>query len=161
MRTLIIGDVHGCADELDELLAAVDIDPQSDRIIFIGDLVNKGPKSRAVYERFRELNAMAILGNHELRLLQQAADRRERNGAYKDLKKEFGSKLFRTFIDDIRTWPSYIEEKDLLVVHAGIIPGRSPQRTSPEVLANIRTWDGGRERTPAENQSALVRFLSG
>ena len=142
MRTLIIGDVHGCIDELDEMLTVLDANPRKDRIIFIGDLVNKGPDSRAVYERFRELEAESILGNHEFRLLEQAADRRQRNGGYKALKREFGSKLFRTFLDDIRTWPSYLEEDELMVVHAGIVPGLHPKKTDPDVLVNIRTWDG-------------------
>lgn len=120
----------------------MDADPRTDRIIFIGDLVNKGPDSREVYKRFRELKAESILGNHELRILEQASDRRERNASYRALKSEFGRKLFKRFLQDVRTWPSYIEEKDLMVVHAGLVPGQSPAESSPHVLANIRTWDG-------------------
>lgn len=47
-RTIIIGDVHGCFDELQELLKKVNWEREKDRLVFVGDLVNKGPKSLEV-----------------------------------------------------------------------------------------------------------------
>jgi len=47
-RTIIIGDVHGCYHELAMLLREVDANPPSDRVLFLGDLINKGPSSRGV-----------------------------------------------------------------------------------------------------------------
>jgi bis(5'-nucleosyl)-tetraphosphatase (symmetrical) len=44
MRTIIIGDVHGCLDELKALINQLELTP-SDRLFFIGDLINKGPNS--------------------------------------------------------------------------------------------------------------------
>jgi predicted phosphodiesterase len=48
-RIIIIGDVHGCFDELQDLLVECDYNPNQDYLIFVGDLVNKGPKSIEVY----------------------------------------------------------------------------------------------------------------
>jgi predicted phosphodiesterase len=67
-RTIAIGDVHGCADELEELLEALNLKP-GDRVIQLGDLVNRGPDSRRVIQLARTYKIEAILGNHELRLL--------------------------------------------------------------------------------------------
>lgn len=65
MNTLIIGDIHGCYDELRDLLdkAALSSD---DQIIAVGDLVNRGPNSAAVLDFFRrQPNTRSIRGNHE------------------------------------------------------------------------------------------------
>ena len=64
-RTLVIGDVHGCSRELDDLIEKLEYNPKSDELIFIGDLINKGPDSKGVFERYQSWNAKAILGNHE------------------------------------------------------------------------------------------------
>lgn len=45
MRIIIVGDVHGCANELQSLLQACAYDAVHDQLVFVGDLVNKGPKS--------------------------------------------------------------------------------------------------------------------
>ena len=63
-RTVIIGDVHGCHNELEDLLDQIDVNPSVDNILFIGDLINKGPNSLAVVERYRSLQATSLLGNH-------------------------------------------------------------------------------------------------
>lgn len=47
-RLLLVGDVHGCLDELQQLLQEVDFKRGSDNLVFVGDLVNKGPKSAEV-----------------------------------------------------------------------------------------------------------------
>lgn len=63
-RTIAIGDVHGCLDELDELLRIVS--PTSDdKLVFLGDLVDRGPDPVGVVRRVRELKAPCVLGNHE------------------------------------------------------------------------------------------------
>jgi hypothetical protein len=68
-RLIAIGDVHGCADELEEMLDKI-APTVDDTLIFLGDLVNRGPATARVLERVRNLaNARSLLGNHELRLL--------------------------------------------------------------------------------------------
>ena len=67
-RTIAIGDVHGCAEEFEELLKRLELKPD-DRVIQVGDLVNRGPDSHRVIELAREYQVESIIGNHELRLI--------------------------------------------------------------------------------------------
>ena len=64
-RTLLIGDIHGCYRELKTLLDKVKFDPEADRLISLGDLVHKGPKSAKVLEFFYNNGHEVILGNHD------------------------------------------------------------------------------------------------
>ena len=79
-RIYAIGDIHGRADLLDELLAMIDADniargPSQVRLIFLGDLIDRGPDSKKVVERLMEVKARhplthILLGNHEEVFLQ-------------------------------------------------------------------------------------------
>jgi bis(5'-nucleosyl)-tetraphosphatase (symmetrical) len=64
MRIVVVGDVHGCLEEMDDLLLACEI-RQGDRLVFLGDLVDRGPDPIGVVRRVRELRAECLLGNHE------------------------------------------------------------------------------------------------
>lgn len=141
-RTIIIGDVHGCYRELASLLREVEVDPFNDRIIFIGDLINKGPSSRGVWDLFQSVNGTSIIGNHELSMLTILDGQPHRHVKYiDDLHRDFGGEL-DAFSAQVRRWPLWIEEPGLMLVHAGLEPGRHPEQTAPWTLVTIRTWDG-------------------
>src|SRR5690349_5249734 len=72
MRVLAIGDIHGCSRALDSVLSAVQPQPE-DRVITLGDYVDRGPDSAGVIERLLDLRRRCRLiplkGNHELMVL--------------------------------------------------------------------------------------------
>jgi len=72
VRTIVVGDVHGCLEELDELLRLVELRPGFDRLVFVGDLLDRGPDPVGVVRRARELRATSVVGNHEDRHLRWA-----------------------------------------------------------------------------------------
>src|SRR6187549_939461 len=67
-RSIFIGDVHSCAAELAELMAAVAV-TADDRVFFVGDLLSRGPDPLGVLQLFRALRARSAIGNHEQRLV--------------------------------------------------------------------------------------------
>jgi serine/threonine protein phosphatase 1 len=73
MRILAIGDIHGCSIAFDTLIAAVKLQP-NDKIITLGDYVDRGPDSKGVINRLMALHETgrltALRGNHELMMLQ-------------------------------------------------------------------------------------------
>ena len=121
MRRIFIGDIQGCRDELEELLAAVAFDPAADELQPVGDFVNRGPDSLGTLRLLRSLGARGVLGNHDLHLLQCASGKRVlRPGdtfqavlAADDCGDLLAWLARRPFI---RSWP------DLYLVHAGLNP---------------------------------------
>ena len=75
-RHLIVGDVHGCLDEVLELLGRVGFDPQADVLVCVGDVVDRGPKIRETLEYLFGLPSFqTVLGDHEDRLLRHLEGR--------------------------------------------------------------------------------------
>lgn len=71
MARYVIGDVQGCFDELQQLLADINFNPQHDQLWFCGDLIARGPKSLATLRFVKSLgqSAITVLGNHDLNFL--------------------------------------------------------------------------------------------
>lgn len=142
-RRLIVGDVHGCADELAELLFRFKFMPGHDRLYTVGDVVGKGPKVREALELLHQFGAVSVRGNHEQHLLDAAnlpaSKRTKRHESY--LASLGGERDL--WLSRIAAWPLYVEEPDLVIVHAGLEPGVVRlQDMRREVVTRIRTWDG-------------------
>lgn len=142
-RTIIIGDVHGCAVELDDLLRLLMVEP-SDRVYFVGDLVGRGPDSRGVLVRVRQLGAVAVQGNHERRLIEVhrggTLGRRARLGpAHRRLLLSFSDEDWQTMLE----MPLFVEiaAHRLAITHAGIDPSRTLAQQDPWVLTHLRSFD--------------------
>lgn len=123
MATFVVGDVHGCFQTFLALLRLVDFKPSDDRILFVGDLVNKGPDSlgmlRWAFEH-REI-AETVLGNHDLHLLRCAHGKREvKSGGGLDAVLDAPDSA------DLLGWltrrPFMREVDDFVVLHAGMLP---------------------------------------
>lgn len=145
MSDIVIGDVHGCLDELDELLRLV-YAPSRDRLVFVGDLVDRGPDSVGVVRRVRELGATCVLGNHDEWYVRCArhADTERHGGKTNPLRKnEVKYALYEQFSGDDLDWmtklPLYyrLDEKTV-VVHAGMRPGVPVEKQETRYLLRAR-----------------------
>ena len=139
-RTIAIGDVHGCADEFEELLNALELEPD-DRVVQVGDLVNRGPDSHGVLELVREYKIEAIMGNHELRLLRGHLEGR------KKLLKSYDSptikKLTKQDWKFLEALPKFIygANSDTVMVHGGFLPGLPWQSQDIDIVTRIQVID--------------------
>lgn len=136
-RTLLIGDVHGCNDELGELLKVALWTPE-DRLVLVGDLVAKGPDSQGVVQRCRELGALAVLGNHDAHLLGVHAGTSQKPH-HARLAQSMREEDW-AYLDQLPLWLDF-PELNCLVVHAGLIPTVELERQPRHVLLNIRSLD--------------------
>jgi hypothetical protein len=141
-RTVVIGDVHGCIDELDRLLAAVSHAPD-DRTIFVGDLVAKGPNSQAVVQRAREIGALTVRGNHDHGVLRCVHALRDGTTLEKAKPAHFkvASTLRDADVAYLERTPLFLDlpELGVWVVHAGVAQGVALQRQNEGHLMTMRS----------------------
>jgi hypothetical protein len=156
VRTIVIGDVHGCVDELSALLRACER-ASGDQVVLVGDLVAKGPDSRGVLALVRELGARSVLGNHDAHLLRVHSLQEHGAPATRPLKPETVALAASFSAEDwsqLAALPLWIEldEYDVLVVHGGIVPGIPLAKQDPDLLLNLRTIkkDGSGSRRPED-----------
>lgn len=119
-----IGDVHGCVDFLDALLARPEISDEPEcRLWFVGDLINRGPASAATLRRVMGLGerATVVLGNHDLRALALAAGS-VRPGRRDTLGDLFSAPDLDELLDWLRKRPLMHIEAGHVLAHAGIHP---------------------------------------
>ena len=123
---LLIGDIQGCCGALERLLSEYGFSPSRDRLVALGDLVNRGPASLQVLRRLRALEGSAqwVLGNHDLHLLAVAHGARKRHAG-----DTFGDILDApdrdAWIEWLRASRLALVESGWLCVHAGLAPGWS------------------------------------
>jgi diadenosine tetraphosphatase ApaH/serine/threonine PP2A family protein phosphatase len=144
-RTIVVGDIHGCYDELMALMEKVDLG-EKDRVVSVGDLITKGPKSKEVLEVFMtDPRFTTVIGNHDLAL------RRKWNGedielkpAQKEVHKELRDQkdAYTTFLNRL---PFTIDLGTHLVVHAGLRPNVELYSQTTGDMTRLRTLGPDRE----------------
>lgn len=128
---LIIGDVHGCFDELQDLIdqAMNRINCSDLFIIFVGDMLNKGPKNQEVVTYIRQLvakgKAVAVKGNHEESLLREYRNMQQIDNYVLPAKYTYLSTLTQEDFSYLQSLPYSltIPKINSIIVHAGMVPG--------------------------------------
>jgi hypothetical protein len=138
--TVIVGDVHGCTAELEELLEQLRFVEGRDRLVLVGDLVVRGPDSRGALALAKRLAARAVRGNHEERLLAWRRRTKPLGPEHERLARVLSEDEWR-MLEEMPFWVD-LPEHGVRVVHAGVVPGLPIEQTPPEALLKMRTLDG-------------------
>lgn len=141
-RTVVVGDIHGCREELEALLSLVRF-AEGDRLVSVGDTVVRGPDPGGVVRLLRSLGALAVRGNHEDRLLRRRAESKpvSRVRIAATMTQKTAVALEPEDFNWLAQLPYLLPlpEHDVVVVHAGIVPDVPLHRQKPRVLMNIRS----------------------
>lgn len=148
-RTIFIGDIHGHLQELTELLTLCEWNEETDRLIILGDLVDRGPNSIETVRWARENSVEVIRGNHDQKYLDiQAKEAWHKVNPGNELPNVLRSvdkmKIYRQMSQEDLTWisrmPHMIEIPNLnmIAVHAGFKPGITPEQNSFNSMMHIR-----------------------
>jgi Calcineurin-like phosphoesterase len=148
VRTIVIGDIHGCLDEALALVRRCGATADT-QVVLVGDLVAKGPSSAGVVQWARESGARAVLGNHDahaLRLRAGAPDPPERpRPDHVAVAQSLGPADW-AWLGALPLW-LWLEPADAgagaprthLVVHAGLVPGVPLEEQQRDNLLNLRS----------------------
>jgi len=140
-KTWVIGDLHSCLEEFNELLDLIDYKSSDVRIILVGDLYDRGPFHTETVRRCKELNLECVSGNHEQKFLKWLKNKGSRSDVYSKLSH------YDQFSDDdinyMMQMPLYIKipELNTVVVHAGVRQGVSLENQSVDDLCYTRFLD--------------------
>jgi len=141
-RVIAIGDVHGCIDELQDLLRECDYRP-GDLVVFLGDLVSKGPDSIAVVQMAREIGAIGVRGNHDFEVVRwhQAIKSGVDSPVVGSEHFHIANCLTTADMKWLYSLPWYISSPDLgaLFVHAGFVSGIRLGKQNPRLMMNMRS----------------------
>jgi len=140
-RTIVVGDVHGCRDELERLLELVRYD-ECDNLFFLGDLLSRGPDPLGVLAIMRRSGARGVRGNHDDDLLkwhaaQNAGDESARLGKAKRKLAEQLEPPDWAVLESLELWID-LTDHELRLVHAGVVPGLPMEAQPLEALLSMR-----------------------
>jgi len=145
-RTIVVGDIHGCFDELTDLLDLLKLQ-DDDRLIAVGDLIVKGPRNREVLDHLISDNRWSsVVGNHDRKIRQKLRGEpvrltREQRQALKQLQSNP-----QKYLDFLGSLPYTIDIGSHLVVHAGLRPGVALDKQMAADMTEIRTMGADPER---------------
>lgn len=149
MRTLVIGDIHGCLTALKTLVESLDLTPD-DKLITLGDYIDRGPDSKGVIDYLLDLktkhNVITLKGNHELMIAGARNDEEElhfwlMNGGITTAESFNADTLddipekYWDFLDDCLL---YYETADHIIAHAGLEPNTFLSEQTTDSLCWLR-----------------------
>jgi serine/threonine protein phosphatase 1 len=121
MDTIIIGDIHGCSYEFSTLLDKI-APTSDDRLVLLGDLLNKGPDPIGVLETFESLNCVCLLGNHEFDHLQWMKGRPPKPESIQT-RQMMPPGLYERYLQLANNMLLFFESLDLIAVHGALLNG--------------------------------------
>jgi len=142
-RTLYIGDVHGCADELEKIVDAFGFVRGKDTLYQTGDIINKGPDMLRALKFIQQNGILTVRGNHEEHLIRMMTtpqcDWTEKQCArFAKLPLED----WEYILAEVKNWPLWRDTPHALLVHAGLEPGKTRlEDMDPKVILSIRYWN--------------------
>lgn len=140
MKTILIGDIHACSREFSALLDLV-APGSSDRLILLGDLVNKGPDPTGVVRMVRSLDVICLRGNHENdHLSWQAGTTRPRRESVRT-RKMMKDSDYAAYLAMAARMPLSYENPDLIAVHGAVLPALPLSEQPAALLTGEETPD--------------------
>lgn len=141
MKQLVVGDIHGCYLEFQELLQSAGLS-EADEIISVGDIVDRGPDSPGVLNFFRTtLNAYAVIGNHERKHVR--AFRGEIKPALSQViaRQQIGEAEYPNACAFMDSLPRWIEIPEALILHGFFEPGIPVNQQREVVIVGTLTGE--------------------
>lgn len=171
MRTFVVGDIHGRCAQLLNLLDMLPRDPQTDTLVFLGDLIDRGADAPGCVEHIRKMcgenpeRVICLRGNHE-QMLMDFLDgnfsiwltpvtggertfeqytlhpvRLETEADMEEMRRLFAEKFPAEHLEFMQGLPFYYEDEHAIYVHAGLDEGKHPSESSPMSLLWLRDMD--------------------
>ncbi len=165
-ETVFIGDVHGCSRELAQLLEKIqEASPQ--RMVFMGDLVNKGPDPEGVVRMVLSLPMSCLRGNHENDHLRWAAGQSQPKAESRATKARMTPETYDAYLAMAATMPLFLSGDSFVAVHAALEEGVALDRQNPAILTGditlapswIKTIDLGRPLVVGHKRYAADPFV--
>jgi serine/threonine protein phosphatase 1 len=163
-RRIVIGDVHGHYDTLMTLLDAI-APSEEDRVYFLGDLIDRGPKSAQVVEFVKQSGYTCLLGNHEQMVLEilgqgnikgSALQAWLYSGGYSTVNSYGEDGISQDHMDWMRTLPTHLDLGDYWLVHAGVHPRLPIEKQTTEQFCWIREEFHGMEEPYFPNKMIIT-----
>jgi serine/threonine protein phosphatase 1 len=145
-RRIVIGDIHGHYDGLMLLIDSLQLTPQ-DQLYFLGDLIDRGPKSAQVMEYVRSKGYPCVRGNHEQMMLEAFPEGQIFSPALHAWMYSGGRATMASYEDPdmmlehlkwIETLPNYLDLGDVWLVHAGVHPDMTIESQDQQQFCWIR-----------------------
>lgn len=134
-RTIVVGDIHGCAGEFRELCRATGFGPR-DILVTVGDFLARGPGSWEVARFFRDTpNAFSVLGNHEWKVAGAIRGIPQRGWSHKQALSTLDPAQGEQWAEFLENLPAVIETPHVLVTHARLDPALPLEQQDPYFTA--------------------------